>query len=138
VRSIKETSLVRSADIYLTPYRYEAQAVSGTFAYSSGAGKRIVSTPYWHTSELLADGRGELIPFEDPAAIADVAIELRDNQAAREARRRHAYLYARHMVWDRVAQSQLCRPSYELPLVASNLPARRCPYRLPRRTLQAD
>lgn len=100
-------SLVGSADIYVTPYRYEAQAVSGTLAYALGAGKAIISTPYWHAAELLADGRGELVPFEDPAALADVAIELLGNQAAREAMRRRAYLYARHMVWDRAAQSYM-------------------------------
>ena len=100
-------SLVGSADIYVTPYRYEAQAVSGTLAYALGAGKAIISTPYWHAAELLADGRGELVPFEDPAALADVAIELLDNQAAREAMRRRAYLHARHMVWDRVARSYM-------------------------------
>ena len=100
-------SLVGSADIYVTPYRYEAQAVSGTLAYALGAGKAIISTPYWHAAELLADGRGELVPFEDPAALADVAIELLDNQAAREAMRRRAYRYARHMVWDQVAQSYM-------------------------------
>jgi glycosyltransferase involved in cell wall biosynthesis len=100
-------SLVGSADIYVTPYRYETQAVSGTLAYALGAGKAIISTPYWHAAELLADGRGELVPFEDPAALADVAIELLDNQASREAMRRRAYLYARHMVWDRVAQSYM-------------------------------
>ena len=100
-------SLVGSADIYVTPYRYEAQAVSGTLAYALGAGKAVISTPYWHAAELLADGRGELVPFEDPAALADVAIELLDNQAAREAMRRRAYSYARHMVWDQVAQSYI-------------------------------
>jgi glycosyltransferase involved in cell wall biosynthesis len=100
-------SLVGSADIYVTPYRYEAQAVSGTLAYALGAGKAIISTPYWHATELLADGRGELVPFEDPAALADVAIKLLDHQAARETMRRRAYLYARHMVWDRVAHSYM-------------------------------
>ena len=100
-------SLVGSADIYVTPYRYEAQAVSGTLAYALGAGKAIISTPYWHAAELLADGRGELVPFEDPAALADVAIELLDNQSAREAMRRRAYRYARHMVWGQVAQSYM-------------------------------
>lgn len=100
-------SLVGSADIYVTPYRYEAQAVSGTLAYALGAGKAIISTPYWHAAELLADGRGKLVPFEDPAALADAAIELLDNQVAREAMRRSAYRYARHMVWDQVAQSYM-------------------------------
>ena len=100
-------SLVRSADIYVTPYRYEAQAVSGTLAYALGAGKAIISTPYWYATELLGGGRGVLVPFNDPAAIADTAIDLLDNDAAREAMRKRAYLYARHMVWDRVAQSYM-------------------------------
>jgi glycosyltransferase involved in cell wall biosynthesis len=100
-------ALVGSADIYVTPYRYEAQAVSGTLAYALGAGKAIISTPYWHAAELLENGRGALVPFEDPAAIADAAIELLDNDAAREAMRKRAYLYARQMVWDQVAQSYM-------------------------------
>jgi glycosyltransferase involved in cell wall biosynthesis len=100
-------ALVGSADIYVTPYRYEAQAVSGTLAYAMGAGKAIISTPYWHAAELLGEGRGALVPFEDPAAIADMAIELLENEAACQAMRKRAYLYARHMVWDRVAQSYM-------------------------------
>ena len=100
-------ALVGSADIYITPYRYEAQAVSGTLAYALGAGKAIVSTPYWHAAELLDDGRGALVPFEDSAAIADTVIELLDNDAARQAMRKRAYLYARRMVWNRVAQSYM-------------------------------
>jgi len=99
--------LVRSADIYITPYRYEAQAVSGTLAYALGAGKAIISTPYWHAMELLDDGRGVLVPFTNSAAVANTTIELLDNDAAREAMRKRAYLYARHMVWDRVAQSYM-------------------------------
>ncbi len=72
-----------------------------------GAGKAIISTPYWHATELLEDGRGVLVPFNDSAAIADTAIELLDNNGALQAMRKRAYLYARHMVWDQVAQSYL-------------------------------
>jgi glycosyltransferase involved in cell wall biosynthesis len=97
-------SLVGSADIYITPYSHEAQAVSGTLAYAMGAGKAIISTPYWHAAELLADGRGALVPFEDPDAIAAAAIELLENDAARQAMRKSAYIYGRQMVWNRVAQ----------------------------------
>ena len=100
-------SLVGSADIYVTPYRYETQAVSGTLAYAMGAGKAIISTPYWHATELLDDGRGALVPFEDPAAIADTVIELLDNAASRQQMRERAYFYARRMVWNRVAQSYM-------------------------------
>ncbi len=100
-------SLVGSADIYITPYCHEAQAVSGTLAYALGAGKAIISTPYWHAAELLDDGRGTLVPFEDPDSIAAAAIELLDNDAERHAMRKRAYLYARKMVWNRVAQSYM-------------------------------
>ena len=100
-------SLVGSADIYITPYCHVAQAVSGTLAYAMGAGKAIISTPYWHAAELLDDGRGTLVPFENPAAIAAAAIDLLDNNAKRHAMRKRAYLYAREMVWNRVAQSYM-------------------------------
>jgi glycosyltransferase involved in cell wall biosynthesis len=84
-----------------------AQAVSGTLAYALGAGKAIISTPYWHAAELLNDGRGTLVPFEDPDAIAAAAIKLLDNDAARQAMGKRAYLFARKMVWNRVAQSYM-------------------------------
>ena len=100
-------ALVGSADIYITPYCHEAQAVSGTLAYAMGAGKAIISTPYWHAAELLDDGRGALIPFRNPDAIATAAIELLDNDAKRQAMRKLAYLYARKMVWSRAAESYM-------------------------------
>jgi len=100
-------SLVTSADIYITPYRYEAQAVSGTLAYALGAGKAIISTPYWYATELLADGRGVMVPFENSGAIADATIGLLADDMTREAMSKRAYLYARHMVWNRVAQSYM-------------------------------
>ena len=98
---------VGSADIYITPYRYEAQAVSGTLAYALGAGKAIISTPYWHAAELLADGRGVLVPFENPNAIATAAIELLDNEVARHAMRKRAYLYGQDTVWSKAAESYM-------------------------------
>ncbi len=100
-------TLVSSADIYITPYRHEAQAVSGTLAYAMGAGKAIISTPYWHAAELLDDGRGMLVPFGDIGAIATAVTRLLDDDAARYAMRRRAYLYARPMVWNRVGQSYM-------------------------------
>jgi glycosyltransferase involved in cell wall biosynthesis len=100
-------SLVGSADIYITPYCHEAQAVSGTLAYAMGAGKAIISTPYWHATELLNNGRGALVPFENPAAIAVTAIQLLDDDAERQSMRERAYLYARKMVWSQAAQSYM-------------------------------
>jgi glycosyltransferase involved in cell wall biosynthesis len=101
-------SLVGAADIYITPYCHAAQAVSGTLAFAMGAGKAIISTPYWHAAELLDKGRGMLVPFEDPAAIAAATIDLLENDAKRHEMRKRAYLYSREMVWNRVAQSYMC------------------------------
>jgi glycosyltransferase involved in cell wall biosynthesis len=98
---------IGAADIYITPYRHEAQVVSGTLAYALGAGKAIISTPYWHAIELLDDRRGALVPFQDPAAIAHKTIELLDTPAIRHAMRKRAYLFAREMVWKRVAQGYM-------------------------------
>ena len=98
---------IGAADIYITPYRYEEQVVSGTLAYALGAGKAIISTPYWHAIELLDDRRGALVPFQNPAAIANKTIELLNTPALRHAMRKRAYLFGRDMVWKRVAQGYM-------------------------------
>ena len=98
---------IGAADIYITPYQHEAQVVSGTLAYALGAGKAIISTPYWHAIELLDDRRGALVPFQNPDAIAQKTIELLDTPAIRHAMRKRAYLFAREMVWKRVAQGYM-------------------------------
>jgi glycosyltransferase involved in cell wall biosynthesis len=98
---------IGAADIYITPYRYEAQVVSGTLAYALGAGKAIISTPYWHALELLDDRRGALVPFQNPDAIAQKTIELLDTPALRHAMRKRAYLFARDMVWKKAAQGYM-------------------------------
>jgi glycosyltransferase involved in cell wall biosynthesis len=98
---------IGAADIYITPYRHEAQVVSGTLTYALGAGKAIISTPYWHAIELLDDRRGALVPFQNPDAIAHKAVELLDTPAIRHAMRKRAYLFAREMIWKRVAQGYM-------------------------------
>jgi hypothetical protein len=98
---------IGSADIYITPYRNEAQVVSGTLAYALGAGKAIISTPYWHAIELLDDRRGALVPFANPEAIAQKTLELLDTPAIRHAMRKRAYLYAREMIWKKAAQGYM-------------------------------
>jgi glycosyltransferase involved in cell wall biosynthesis len=98
---------VGAADIYITPYRQEAQVVSGTLAIALGAGKAIISTPYWHAKEILADGRGVLVPFDDPDSIANAAIKLLDNDAERHAMRKRAYLHSRNTTWQKTAQAYM-------------------------------
>lgn len=95
---------IGAADIYITPYLSAAQAVSGTLAYTVGAGKAVISTPYWHAEEMLDEERGALVPFRDPAALAEQVIDLLDNEAKRHSMRKRAYLYGREMVWPQVAR----------------------------------
>jgi len=97
------TEYIGAADIYITPYLGEAQITSGTLAYAFGAGKAVVSTPYWHASELLSDGRGVLVPFADPPAIArEVNGLLRDDQR-RVSMSDRAYRLGRAMTWSNTA-----------------------------------
>jgi glycosyltransferase involved in cell wall biosynthesis len=97
------TEFIGAADLYITPYLDEAQITSGTLAYAFGAGKAVISTPYWHASELLRDQRGILVPFADPGAIArEVSGLLRDG-ARRQAMSDRAYKLGRAMVWSNTA-----------------------------------
>lgn len=98
---------VGAADVYITPYRQEAQVVSGTLAIALGAGKAIVSTPYWHAKELLADRRGVIIPFDCPSAIAEAVLALLDSDAERHAMRKRAYLYSRGTTWPKTARAYM-------------------------------
>jgi glycosyltransferase involved in cell wall biosynthesis len=98
---------VGAADIYITPYQQEAQIVSGTLAIALGAGKAIVSTPYWHAKELLAEKRGVIVPFENPKAIAEAVLALLENDAERHAMRKRAYLYSRGTTWPKTAQAYM-------------------------------
>src|ERR1700704_3626948 len=95
---------ISMCDVYVTPYLNEAQMTSGTLAYSFGLGKPVVSTPYWHAHELLADGRGVLVPFGDAAAIAGKIAEVLTDDSRRQAMRERAYAASRSMTWERTAE----------------------------------
>jgi glycosyltransferase involved in cell wall biosynthesis len=95
---------ISMCDVYVTPYLNEAQMTSGTLAYSFGLGKPVVSTPYWHAHELLADGRGVLVPFGDAAAIGNEIAELLTDHPRRHAMRKRAYATSRTMTWQRTAE----------------------------------
>ena len=95
---------IGAADLYITPYLNEAQITSGTLAYTFGAGKAVISTPYWHATELLADDRGVLVPFGDAKAIAREVISLLRDDTRRHAMRKNAYKLGREMIWSNVAR----------------------------------
>jgi glycosyltransferase involved in cell wall biosynthesis len=102
---------ISAADIYITPYLNAAQITSGTLAYTLGAGKAVISTPYWYAEEMLAEERGVLVPFRDPNALAAQVIDLIDNEAKRHAMRKRAYMFGRSMIWSQVAHRY--RESFE-------------------------
>jgi glycosyltransferase involved in cell wall biosynthesis len=95
---------IEAADIYITPYLNEEQIVSGALAYAVGAGKAIISTPYWHAQEVLADNRGIMVPFRDTDAIAEQVCNILDNDVERHAMRKRAYSHGRSMIWSQSAR----------------------------------
>jgi hypothetical protein len=103
LKDLKE--FIGAGDIYITPYLDPEQVVSGTLAYTVGAGKAVISTPYRYAKELLADQRGILVPFRDSTAISEKILYLLDNEAERDAMRKRAYMYGRNMIWPAVAES---------------------------------
>ena len=118
---------ISMCDVYVTPYLNEAQMTSGTLAYSFGLGKPVVSTPYWHACELLADGRGLLVPFGDAAAIGHEIADLLTDDDRRLAMRKRAYAVSRTMTWERTAERYMtafenARQGHWLKVIARNDP----------------
>lgn len=107
VSSDELNEFIGAADIYLTPYLNKEQISSGTLSYALGAGKAIISTPYWYAKELLADERGVLVPFKDPDSIANALLDLFSNEAKRHSMRKKAYNYGREMIWPNVAKKYI-------------------------------
>jgi len=118
-----------SADIYVTPYLGEKQIVSGTLAYAMGAGKAIVSTPYWYAQEMLSDGRGKIVPFKNSKALANEIINLFKNDVERHAIRKKAYKYSRMMLWKEIAKMyhelfmEIKKEQYKRPVIIKEFQA---------------
>ncbi|MEO7934418.1 MAG: glycosyltransferase family 4 protein [Chthoniobacterales bacterium] len=133
------SDFIGAADIYITPYLNEAQITSGTLAYAFGAGKAIVSTPYWHAQELLADEKGILVPFANPAAIADGVNRFLSDASLMIATRKRAWKMGREMIWPVVARRYM--ESFQKARASLSVPARKAfavrtlenrPYELPK------
>ena len=129
---------ISMCDVYVTPYLNEAQMTSGTLAYSFGLGKPVVSTPYWHARELLADGRGVLVPFGDAAGIGNEIAQLLTDDPRRQAMRERAYAASRSMTWERTAERYMAvfehaRQGHRLKLIARAAPDAIAPHSPARR-----
>ena len=107
VRPDELSEFMAGTDIYITPYLKPEQITSGTLAYAVGSGKAVISTPYWYAEELLAEGRGILVPWRDPAAIAREVVALLSDDSARFDMQQRAAAYGRQMAWPAVANSYL-------------------------------
>ncbi|HBF28292.1 glycosyltransferase family 4 protein [Rhizobium sp.] len=118
---------ITMCDVYVTPYLDEAQMTSGTLAYSFGMGSAVVSTPYWHARDLLADGSGVLVPFGDASATGAAIAALLSDEAARQAMREAAFAAGRSMIWPQIAALYLksletARTTYRPRFLSARLP----------------
>ena len=109
-RFVSQEELVQylsATEIYVTPYLNKEQTTSGTLAYALGSGRAVISTPYWHANELLAEGRGLLVPWKDPGAIAAAVIDLLSNDPKRLGMRQRAAILGQEMLWPEVGKRYL-------------------------------
>jgi glycosyltransferase involved in cell wall biosynthesis len=91
-----------ASDIYITPYLNEAQITSGTLSYAVGAGNAVISTPYWHAQELLADGRGMLFDFNNHKQLGGILLDLLDKPEKIRQLRDSAMEYGNRLEWPKI------------------------------------
>ena len=128
---------LQAADIFISPYLNEAQVTSGALSYAMGAGAAVVSTPYWHAQELLADGRGRLFPFKDHVTLARTLLELLGSPDELRRAREAALEFAHSMAWPRIgnAYAALIRETLQAAGPRALLPVLREPEPEPARAL---
>lgn len=114
-----------AADIFISPYLNEAQVTSGALSYAMGAGAAVVSTPYWHAQELLADGRGRLFPFKDHAALSAVLLDLLSSPQQLQSVRTAAVAFAASMAWPRIGDAYYALIEGALRSIPQPRPAKR-------------
>ena len=106
-RFLSKKELIRclqATDIYLTPYVDRNQISSGTLTYALGTGRAVISTPYLHAEEALANGRGLICKFRNPDSIGECVNRLLDDPELRHSLERKAYAYSRDFTWPKVAE----------------------------------
>ncbi len=125
---------LQAADIYVTPYTNPAQITSGTLSYAVGVGKPVISTPYVHATEILADGHGVLVPFGDVAAFAREIDTLLSSDRDRLRLSQRAYARGRTMIWPQLAETSMA----EIRAVVAARPFRLAKPSAPLKPLKPD
>ena len=118
---------LQAADVYCTPYKNPAQITSGTLAYAVGVGKAVVSTPYVHASEILDEGHGVLVPFDDVQGFASAIDTLLTDETGRHALSERAYARGRTMIWPRLAEATMVATREAIALRPRRLAKRAAP-----------
>jgi glycosyltransferase involved in cell wall biosynthesis len=104
--SIEELSdLLAATDVFVTPYHGREQISSGALTFAVAAGCGVVSTPYWYAQDMLASGAGRLVPFNDPAALANAVCEYIEQPAMLAAARAEARRIGSALAWPSVAEA---------------------------------
>jgi len=106
-RFLSKRELIRylqATDIYITPYVDPNQISSGTLVYALGTGKAIISTPYLHAEEALANGRGLICKFRNPTSIGESINRILEDPELRQSLEKKAYAYSRNFTWPRIAE----------------------------------
>ncbi|MER3496730.1 MAG: glycosyl transferase family 1, partial [Armatimonadota bacterium] len=132
------TRWICACDVYVTPYLKREQIVSGTLAYAVGLGRAVVSTPLWYAEEILADGRGVLIPVQDPPAMAEAINRIFADDHLRASMQRRSLAFGRQMQWPAVARAyavvferSIAQSRSRIPHIMAPNPADTLPLALP-------
>lgn len=93
-----------ACDIYISPYLNEAQITSGTLSYAVGVGAAVISTPYWHATEMLSDGMGRLFNFEDSRGLTSILLDVLNNPPVLKEMKEKAKAYSRKITWPKIGE----------------------------------
>ena len=97
--------LLAATDVFVTPYRNREQIASGALTFALAAGCAAVSTPYLYAEDVLASGAGTIVPFADPAALADAVCTYIEQPELLATARLEAERIGSGLRWPSVAEA---------------------------------
>jgi glycosyltransferase involved in cell wall biosynthesis len=97
--------LLVATDVFVTPYREREQIASGALTFGLAAGCAVVSTPYWYAEDMLRSGAGQLVPFDDPQALAEAILQFVEQPSILAAARAEAQTISQTVAWPSIAEA---------------------------------